>query len=283
MLEGLFHLHGDLPPHVLVAEDPLHQTVHLVVGGELLYLALVVQGRLGPLVAPGMVGLPRDVQPLRPGGRHIQHVLGLRARSGGGGGVGLGHPLALALVVVREGLGLDHDVLKIPRIEQFKLNILGWHLLHVDPQVLVVPEQVNPDVGAALHVVHAARGRLDPNVLGNLALALAQQHPAMNSLVHTLIFVRGRVVVGVRPHRLLLPLADLLRLLLLLLALVLGLQWRLLGDRKLHVRVLVVGCGRGPGLLLKKRALGPGLVPRGNEPRGEAGNAIGVVAHTNEK
>mmetsp|Transcript_32730 Transcript_32730/g.84873 ORF Transcript_32730/g.84873 Transcript_32730/m.84873 type:complete len:237 (-) Transcript_32730:113-823(-) len=105
----------------------------------------------------------------------------------------------------------------------------------------------------------------------------------MDALVHALVLIRGGVVVRVRPHRLLLSQAGIFRFPGFLLALMLRLQRGLLRDCELHVWILVVGRGRGLGLLLKKRALGPCLISGGDEPRSEAGDAIRVVTDTDEE
>mmetsp|Transcript_84665 Transcript_84665/g.274265 ORF Transcript_84665/g.274265 Transcript_84665/m.274265 type:complete len:366 (-) Transcript_84665:422-1519(-) len=285
VLEALADLQRDLPADVLVEGDALHQAVVLRVGRVLLDLALVVEDGLLALVAARVEGLAGDVGPLAPGGRHVQDLRRL-LRLAGLGLLGCG-----ARALLREepgarlraaGLGVQHHVLEVPRVVELQLHLRGAADLHVHPEVPMVPDEVDLEVGAPRHVVDAARRGLDVHVLRHLPGALAHEDPAMDAPVLELVLVAGGVVLGVRLHLLLLH-ALLVRQLRLLPGLfVLGLQGRLLLDHKVLVLWLhlVLGVFLVP---LKLRAGAPGLVARGDEPGRKAADAVGVITHANEQ
>mmetsp|Transcript_82159 Transcript_82159/g.238219 ORF Transcript_82159/g.238219 Transcript_82159/m.238219 type:complete len:226 (+) Transcript_82159:1504-2181(+) len=225
-----------------------------------------------------MESLPRNLQPLAPRRRHVQYLRGsLCAVS-----------IALLATSVANifgsrpgGLLIKHDVLEIARVVQVELYLRGVAHLHVDPQIPVVPDQIDLEVWAAFDVVDAPGRRLHVHVLLHFSRTLAHKHPTMNSPVLVLVLIARRIVFGVRLHLLLVyaslvnRLCDALRLL------VFGLERRLLWNEV----VFLIRLGLLPLLLLAPLELwacAPGFVPRRDEAGREAADAIGVVADTDE-
>mmetsp|Transcript_99419 Transcript_99419/g.259195 ORF Transcript_99419/g.259195 Transcript_99419/m.259195 type:complete len:532 (+) Transcript_99419:260-1855(+) len=143
--EALPDLQGDESPHVLVEGDALNEPVILGVGRVLLDLALVVEDRLLAHVAALVELLARDVRPLAPRGGHVQQLRGL-VGSGGLGVLGChsdARVFAVLAVLASHDVRVEHHELEAPGVVEVELHLRGVADLHIDPQVLVVPYEIN--------------------------------------------------------------------------------------------------------------------------------------------
>lgn len=87
------------------------------------------------------------------------------------------------LANVLRGSLVQKHILVAPRIVQVEIELFHRHQLHVYPEIFVVPQQVDAEIGGFLYRIHPRGRRLNEKVLRDTPRAFADEGPTVDPIV----------------------------------------------------------------------------------------------------